>query len=217
MSAAGLLLTQALADCPIVAILRGLTPAEAVAVGEALAEAGVRVIEVPLNSPDPFASIAALAQALGDQVVVGAGTVRTAEEVARLADAGGRICLSPHTDSAVITAALARGLLPIPGIATPTEAFTAVDAGASVLKLFPASVLGTGFVSALRAVVPAGTQFLAVGGVGAANGAAFLAAGCVGLGVGTEVYTSGRSPTDTATRAKALRVALAGAPDGARA
>ena len=135
-------LTRAMAELPLVAILRGLRPAEAVAIGAALVEAGFRILEVPLNSPDPFASIRALADRFGNEALVGAGTVIEPADVARLQQAGGRMVVTPHTDARVIEAAKATGMACLPGVATPSEAFAALRAGADALKLFPAETLG---------------------------------------------------------------------------
>ena len=143
-------------DPPLVAILRGLRPEEAVPIGEELLAAGFRILEVPLNSPDPFTSIARLAEALGDRALIGAGTVLSEGDVARLAAAGGRLCVMPHGDVAIIRAAKARGLVCLPGVATPTEAFAALAAGADGLKLFPAEALPPAVGRAWRAAAPAG-------------------------------------------------------------
>jgi 2-dehydro-3-deoxyphosphogalactonate aldolase len=212
-------LASALRAAPIVAILRGLAPRDAAATGLALHAAGVRVIEVPLNSPErPLDSVRALAAALAhlpDPPLVGAGTVLTAEEAAAVADAGGEIALAPNVDAAVIRAARARGLVVYPGAATATEAFSALAAGASGLKLFPCTAISTATVAALRAVLPPATSLLAVGGVGAANGAAYLSAGCVGLGVGSAVFEPGDSPEAVGDKARKLLQALRG--DGSEA
>ena len=142
------------AGCPLVAIIRGVTPGDVEAIGEALVEAGIRIIEVPLNSPDPFDSIARLAKRLGDRALVGAGTVLSVENVARVADAGGQIIVAPNTDTEVIRATVARGLVSSPGFFTPSEAFAALAAGAHALKLFPAEAASPDVVKAQRAVLP---------------------------------------------------------------
>lgn len=187
----------------LVAILRGLTPADADAVGDVLAEAGFEAIEVPLNSPDPFASIERLAARLPASVLVGAGTVLTAADAARVADAGGRILVAPNVDPAVIAAAAARGMVTMPGVFTPTEAFQALAAGASALKFFPAAALGAAGIAAVRAVLPKGTVIGAVGGVSEADFAAYAAAGVTAFGLGSSLYKPGASAADVAARAAA--------------
>ncbi len=172
----------------LVAILRGLEPARAVETGRALHAAGIRVIEVPLNSPDPFASIATLVSSYGADCLIGAGTVLDQDAVERTHAAGGRLVVAPNCDPDVIRRALDLGMEVLPGIATPTEAFTAIRAGATRLKLFPASACGTRFLQALRAVLPAGIRMYPVGGVGAADIPAWLAAGADGFGFGSEVF-----------------------------
>lgn len=189
---------------PLIAILRGLRPEEAVAVGEALVAAGITVIEVPLNSPDPFASIRAMARAIGDRATVGAGTVLCPEEVERLKAAGGRIVVSPNADEAVIRAAAAHGLESWPGVMTPTEAFAALRWGATGLKLFPGSLIGPEGLRAMRAVLPAGTRVYAVGGAGPENFAAWLAAGADGFGIGSALYRPGMTAEQVGERARAL-------------
>jgi 2-dehydro-3-deoxyphosphogalactonate aldolase len=189
---------------PIVAILRGIRVEEAVAVGRALVAAGIRIIEVPFNSPEPELSIAGLAEALGMDAVIGGGTVLTPEAADRLADAGGRIMVSPNTDAAVIARGLARGMEPMPGFVTPTEAFAAVAAGARRLKLFPASAYGPGYLKALREVLPSDAKLWAVGGTGAANIGEWLAAGAEGIGVGGALYRAGDSADAVAEKASAL-------------
>ncbi|MDE2597101.1 MAG: 2-dehydro-3-deoxy-6-phosphogalactonate aldolase [Sphingomonadales bacterium] len=199
---------SALTRCPVVAILRGVTPGEAVAVGAALLDSGIEVIEVPLNSPDPLASIEAMARALGDRAVIGAGTVLTAADARRVADAGGQICVTPNTDPAVIDTALAAGIEPMPGFLTPTEAFAALAAGARYIKLFPAGSMGLGHYTAIKAVLPAEAQVLAVGGVGAGNIGEWRAAGVNGFGIGSELYKPGDSAGTVAGKAAALISAL---------
>jgi 2-dehydro-3-deoxyphosphogalactonate aldolase len=196
-------LEQAMAEAPVVAILRGLPPEQAAEMGEALHAVGIRIIEVPLNSPDPLRSIAALAETLGDGAVVGAGTVLDADSVARVADAGGRIIVSPNTDPEVIEAALAHGLDPMPGFATPTDAFTALKAGAVYLKLFPASTYGVGHLKAVKEVLPPTAILLPVGGVKPPDFAAWWDAGARGFGLGGDLYKAGRSVEAAAARALA--------------
>lgn len=176
---------------PVVAILRGVRPDEVVEIGKALQAAGIGIIEVPLNSPDPLDSIHALASALGEECIIGAGTVLSVESVDAVADAGGKIIVTPNTDSAVIDRTVERGLTPLPGWATPSEAFTAWRHGARHLKLFPAGTYGPGHVKAVRAVLPPECSVLAVGGVGPDDMGTWLAAGVEGFGIGTQIYSPG--------------------------
>lgn len=192
---------------PLVAILRGLRPDEAVEVGEALLEAGLTCLEVPLNSPRPLESIRRLRTALGDRAVVGAGTVLTPAAVHEVAAAGGQIIISPNSDPAVIQATRAAGLLSMPGFFTPSEAFTAIGAGAQVLKLFPAEVAGSAGLKAVRAVLPADQRVYAVGGVEPDGVAAWRSAGASGFGIGSGIYRAGRSARETGDRAAAFAAA----------
>lgn len=187
----------------LVAILRGLTPADAPAVGDTLREAGFRRLEVTLNSPDPFTSIELLAQRLPD-VVVGGGTVVEAADVDRVRDAGGRIVVAPNTDPAVISRSVELGLEPYPGVATPTDAFAALKAGARALKIFPAPSVGIGGMKAWSAVVPTGTQFLPVGGIDAGNLGEWLGAGAQGAGIGSTLYSPGRGTGELRRAARDL-------------
>ncbi len=186
---------------PLIAILRGVTPSEAPAIGQALLDAGITTIEVPLNSPDPLQSISAMKAALGDAATVGAGTVLTVADVNAVAAAGGEVIVSPDTKPLVIARTKELGLQSWPGIFTPTEAFSALDAGADGLKLFPGSMAGTSGLKAMRAILPKGTQVYAVGGAGADNFAEWIAAGADGFGLGTALYQPGLSAEDVASRA----------------
>lgn len=191
----------AFAAMPLIAILRGIRPAEAVAVGEALVAAGIRIIEVPLNSPEPFESIGRLVRRFGAEAVIGAGTVRWPHEVERLRELGAGLVLSPHVDAAVVRASVAAGLVSIPGILTPTEAFLALDSGAHALKLFPMEMIGTSGAKAMRAVLPRGTRLVAVGGVGEGNAASLLEGACDGLGIGSSLYKPGDDARTVGERA----------------
>lgn len=190
--------------CPLVAILRGLTPEEAPAVGEALVGAGFGLIEVPLNSPEPLRSIAILAEQLAGRALIGAGTVLEAPQVEAIAAAGGTLVVSPNTDAAVIGATRAAGLVSLPGYQTPTEAFTALKAGATALKLFPADVATVGALRAHRAVLPPGTRVLAVGGVTPEGIAGWRAASADGFGLGSSLYRPGKAAADVARDADAF-------------
>ena len=189
---------------PLVAILRGLAPDEAVATGRAIVAAGFRVLEVPLNSPQPLDSIARLAEALGADVLLGAGTVMTPAQVDAVANAGGRLIVMPHADTSVIRAAKAAGLLCVPGVATPTEAFAALAAGADGLKLFPAEQFSPAVLKAWRAVLPRTVPVLPVGGIAPDTMAPWIAAGAAGFGIGSALYAPGRSLDDTTQRARAF-------------
>lgn len=205
-------LDAALNAVPVVAILRGLAPGEAVEVVEALYGAGIRVAEVPLNSPSPFDSIALLRRHFGERMVIGAGTVTDSRDVDRLAEIGAQICVAPNCDLAVIARAAARGLVPMPGVASPSEAFRAYEAGARWLKFFPAGKAGLATIRALGPVMPKDARFVAVGGVGAANAAAFLDGGSDAIGVGSELYHPGMAMRAVAEAARALVAAAVAAP-----
>ncbi len=193
---------------PIIAILRGLVPEDAVPITEVLIEAGIDRVEVPLNSPDPFESIRAMADRFGTMATIGAGTVLRPDDVARLVEAGGRMVVSPNCDPEVIAATKASGLSSYPGVFTATECFAALKAGADGLKIFPASKLGVDGMAALKAVLPAELEVYAVGGVGAADFAGWLSAGATGFGIGSALFKAGDSAADVRPRAKAIVAAF---------
>ena len=181
-----------MAQLPLIAILRGLTPAEAPAMGEALVSSGFDIIEVPLNSPEPLHSIAGLTQ-LFPQTLIGAGTVLNAQQVKDVHAAGGRLVVAPNFNPAVVAQALALNMVVLPGVATPTEAFAALDAGAHGLKLFPAEMISPATVKALRAVLPKAAALMPVGGITPDNMAAYRTAGASGFGLGSALYAPGKS------------------------
>ena len=195
---------EAFAACPLVAVLRGLTPDEAAPIGDALVDAGFTLLEVPLNSPDPLASIAAMAKRYAGRAIVGAGTVLTPQDVVAVADAGGALIVSPNTDPAVIRASVERGLISLPGYFTPSEAFAALHAGAHGLKLFPAEGAAPAFLKAQRAVLPKTTKVLAVGGITPDTMPQWHAAGADGFGLGSNLYRAGKSAADVARDAAAF-------------
>lgn len=197
-------LATALAQLPLVAILRGIRPDEIEAAADALVEAGFRLIEVPLNSPDPLASIEKLARRVGDRAIVGAGTVLTVDQVAQVHDAGGAMIVSPNTDVAVIAESARRGMVSLPGYFTPSEAFAALAAGASGLKLFPAEAATPAVIKAQRAVLPRNVPLLVVGGISPTNMAPWREAGADGFGLGSALYKVGATAQEIAANARAF-------------
>jgi 2-dehydro-3-deoxyphosphogalactonate aldolase len=195
---------EALQQSGIVAIVRGVTPGEVLAVAEALYSAGVRVVEVPLNSPQPYDSISKLADAYDGRMFVGGGTMLTMADVEAVADAGGRLVVSPNVNPDVIRHAVVVGMTPFPGFATATEAFAAIDAGARHLKLFPASTYGVDHLKALKAVLPKDVMVAPVGGVGAKDMAVWRKAGAACFGIGSEIFKPGMTPDDVHARAVEL-------------
>ena len=198
-------------QCPLIAIIRGVTPGEAAEIGEAIFEAGIRIIEVPLNSPDPLASIERLAARFGDRALIGAGTVLEPEQVSRVAAAGGRLVVSPNTNAAVIEATVAAGLASSPGFFTPSEAFAALRAGAHALKFFPAEAGSPKVVKSMRAVLPPDVPLLVVGGVTPNNMGPWIAAGADGFGLGSGLYRPGQDAAAVARQAAAYVTGVRGA------
>jgi 2-dehydro-3-deoxyphosphogalactonate aldolase len=190
-------------ECPLIAILRGVRPDEVEAVAEAAYEGGIRIIEIPLNSPDPLRSIEALAKRFGDRALVGAGTVLDPANVARVRDAGGRLIVSPDTNAEVIAATAAAGIVSCPAFFTPSEAFLALRSGATALKLFPAEGATPAMLKAHLAVLPKGVTVLIVGGVKPDNMQPWLDAGATGFGLGSGLYKPGQSAADTLDKARA--------------
>lgn len=195
-------------QCPLIAIVRGITPDEAEAVGDAVQEGGIRIVEVPLNSPEPLKSIEKLAKRFGDSMLVGAGTVLTVEQVAQVRDAGGRILVSPDTNTDVIAATAQAGLVSSPGFFTSSEAFAAIRAGAHSLKLFPAEGASPAVLKAQLAVLPREIPVLAVGGIKPDNMRPWLEAGAVGFGLGSGLYKPGQSAADTLAKTRAYVAGL---------
>ncbi|GBR40911.1 2-keto-3-deoxy-6-phosphogluconate aldolase [Neoasaia chiangmaiensis NBRC 101099] len=198
----------ALAACPLIAILRGVRPDEVVAIGHELVDAGFRLIEVPMNSPSPLESIEALQKTFGDRVMIGAGTVLSPDVVDQVASIGGRLIVMPHGDTRVVTAAHRKGLICTPGVATPTEGFAALAAGAAALKLFPAEQSSPGILKAWRSVFPVGTRFIPVGGITPDNMGPWLEAGAAGFGLGSALYRKGDSAAAVGEKARRFIAAL---------
>ena len=196
------------AECPLVGIVRGVTPDEAEAIAQALYDAGMRIIEVPLNSPEPFESIRIIAERFGDRVLVGAGTVLDPADVSRVAQAGGRLVVSPNTNAAVIGATVAAGLVSSPGYFTPSEAFEAIRAGAHAIKLFPAEAASPAVVKSQRAVLPKDVPLIVVGGVTPESIPGWMAAGADGFGLGGGLYKSGQDSQSTLEKARAFVAAV---------
>ena len=190
--------------CPIIAILRGIKPGEAESIGSALEEAGVTIVEVPLNSPDPFDSIATLAHVFGDRMLIGAGTLTDPAQVAQVASAGGRLIVTPHAELSIVRAAKEAGLFAVPGFFNPTEAFALLKAGADAIKLFPAEALGPPMLKALKAVLPKDALVVPVGGIDRESIARWTAAGADGFGAASSIYKPGDDANTVKVKAKLL-------------
>jgi 2-dehydro-3-deoxyphosphogalactonate aldolase len=199
---------DALKDCNLIAILRGIKPEEAEPIGEVLIDAAWRIIEVPLNSPEPLKSIEALQKRFGDRALIGAGTVLTTAQVADVAATGAKVIISPNANPAVIEASVARGMVSLPGVATPTEAFAAIAAGATGVKAFPAEAIPPVVIKAWKAVLPKDIPVLAVGGVTPDNMKAFVDAGAAGFGIGGSLYKPGDHSAAVAVKAKQFIAAM---------
>ena len=202
-----MILDDYLQPLPLVPILRGIAPAEVPAVTAVLLEEGYRLLEVPLNSPEPFKSIEIMVRHAAGRALVGAGTVLDPAQVGRLAEVGGKLAVMPHSDVAVIREAKRRGLLALPGVATPTEAFAALAAGADALKLFPAEMMPPAVVKALLAVLPKGCRLFPVGGIAPETMARYRRAGVAGFGIGSAIYTPGKKPEEVRAAARAFAAA----------
>jgi 2-dehydro-3-deoxyphosphogalactonate aldolase len=194
--------------CPLVAILRGVQPAEAESICSALERAGICIVEVPLNSPSPLESISILSRSFGNRMLIGAGTLTAASQVEEVAAAGGRLIVTPHADTSIVRAAKQAGFFAIPGFFNPTEAFALLQAGADAIKLFPAEVLGQPMLKALRAVLPKSAIVIPVGGVDVHQVGSWMAAGAVGLGVGSSLYKPGDDAASVERKAQALVAAV---------
>jgi len=192
-------------NLPFVAITRGIKPADALSNCTILYEAGFRVIEATLNSPEPYESIGLMAAAFGDRALIGAGTVLAVDQVERVRDAGGRVIISPHCDPEIIEKTKKCGLISIPGVATPTEVMTALSAGADALKLFPAELIGLAGLNAMKAVIPEGTLLIPVGGIDEDNYRPYLLAGAIACGLGSSLYKAGISRDNLKNRAERFR------------
>ena len=203
-----LTLSEALARCPLIAILRGVRPTEVVEIGQALIDAQFAIIEVPMNSPDPLESISLLAKAFGARVLVGAGTVTSADQVLEVGEVGGRLIVMPHADAQVVRAAKAGGLYALPGFSTPSEAFEMIAAGADALKLFPAEASPSKVLKALRAVLPRELPILPVGSITPDNMGEYWAAGANGFGLGSALYKAGATPAQVSAAAAQFAAAL---------
>lgn len=195
--------------CPVIAILRGIRPAEAESIGAALEKAGILIVEVPLNSPDPFESISILSRAFGNRMLVGAGTLTDPKQVSEVAAAGGRLIVTPHAHIGIVRAAKETGLFAVPGFFNPTEAFILLDAGADAIKLFPSEVLGIPMLKALMAVLPKNALVIPVGGIQANNIGPWMAAGAQGVGAGSSIYQQGDDAAIVQTKAESLVKAVA--------
>jgi len=202
------LLQHYLDECPLIAIIRGVTPDGAEAIGEAIYESGIRIVEVPLNSPEPLRSIEYLAKRLGDRMLVGGGTVLTPSDVEDVRNAGGRLIVSPNTNADAIGASAGAGMVSCPGYFTPSEAFVALDAGATALKLFPAEAATPAVLKAHMAVLPKGVTAIVVGGIKPENMRPWIAAGAAGFGLGGGLYQPGQSAGDTLDKARAYVAGL---------
>lgn len=190
--------------CPVIAILRGIRPDEAESIGNALEEAGVTIVEVPLNSPDPLRSIETLVRVFGDRMLIGAGTLTDPAEVAEVAGAGGKLIVTPHADLSIVRAAKQAGLFAVPGFFNPTEAFALLKTGADAIKLFPAEVVGTSMLKALKAVLPKDALVIPVGGINTQSIAEWMAAGANGFGAGSSIYKPGDGAKTVKQKATAL-------------
>jgi 2-dehydro-3-deoxyphosphogalactonate aldolase len=201
-------LSGLLGACPVISILRGIRPEEAESIGFALIESGIRIAEVPLNSPEPVKSISILAENFGDQMLVGAGTVIAAEQVAQVASVGGKLVVTPHADMRIVSAAKEAGLIVIPGALSPTEVFAMHHAGADAIKLFPAEALGIEMLKALLVALPKHVQMIPVGGIDSRNASSWMAAGASGVGVGSSLYKPGDDASDVLGKARNLMSSL---------
>jgi 2-dehydro-3-deoxyphosphogalactonate aldolase len=203
------LLHQYLDECPLIAIVRGVTPDEAEATADAVYQAGIRIVEVPLNSPDPLESVARIASKFGERMLVGAGTVVDPQQVESVRKAGGRLIVAPNTDTRVISATAAADMVSCPGYLTPSEAFSACQAGATALKLFPAEAATPSVLKALLAVLPKDVPQIIVGGIKADNMRPWLDAGATGFGLGSGLYKPGQSAAETLEKARAYVAGIA--------